>query len=195
MCNKKVVNMANMWMVRAGENAFLIDDFKQDNIIAIGWEIGDLSGKNPNEIKEIMAKKYPDATKTALGLNSGQVIRFVCDFNIGDWVISYNPQTRQYLVGKITSDYYFSEKLAKKYNKLVNEFYHHFRDVEWMGNVNRDDLSETSLKPLKSVMTIFNLNNSAKNEILYSINNNKIEWTDFYMEFADKLLEYKNNRT
>ena len=59
--------MANMWMVRAGENAFLIDDFKEDNIVAIGWEIGDLSGKNPSEIKEIMARKYPDATKTSLG--------------------------------------------------------------------------------------------------------------------------------
>ena len=54
-------------MVRAGENAFLIDDFKEDNIVAIGWEIGDLSGKNPSEIKEIMARKYPDATKTSLG--------------------------------------------------------------------------------------------------------------------------------
>lgn len=183
-----------MWMVRAGENAFLIEDFKELNIVSIGWEIEDLSGKTPNEIKEMMARKYPKASKTGLGLNSGQVIRFACDFQIGDWVISYNPQDRQYLVGKITSDYYYSEKLAKKYNRPVNEFYHHFRDVEWIGHANRDNLTETSLKPLKSVMTIFNLNNSAKNEILYSINNNKIEWTDFYIEFANKLLEYKNNR-
>ena len=43
-------------------------------------------------------------------------------------------------------------------------------------------------------MTIINLNDSAKNNILYSMNNDKIEWTDFYMEFADKVLEYKDNR-
>ena len=186
--------MANMWMVRAGENAFLIDDFKEDNIVAIGWEIGDLSGKNPSEIKEIMARKYPDATKTSLGLNSGQVIRFVCDFQIGDWVISFNPHTRRYLVGRIISDYYYSSKLAEKYNQ-TNEFYPHFRDVEWVGEVNRDDLSDSASKPLKSIMTVINLNGSAKNNILYSINLDEFTWTDFYMEFADKLLEYKNNRS
>lgn len=188
------INMANMWMVRAGENAFLIDDFKQDNIVAIGWEIGDLSGKNRDEIKDIMAKKYPEASKTSLGLNSGQVIRFVCDFQIGDWVISFNPPAHKYLVGKITSDYYYSSKLADKYNQK-NEFYPHFRDVEWMGEVRKDDLSDVALKPLKSIMTVFNINGSAKNNILYSINSDVITWPDFYMEFADKLLEYKNNRT
>ena len=181
-------------MVRAGENAFLIDDFKNFNIVVIGWEIGDLSGKSPNEIKQIMAKEYPDVSRTSLSSNSGQVIRFVCDFKVGDWVISYNPHTRNYLVGKITSDYYYSEKLAQKYNQ-PKEFYHHFRDVEWLGETNRDDLSENALKPLNAVMTIFSLNNAAKNDIITKMNYDKIEWTDFYMEFADKLLDYKDNRS
>lgn len=184
--------MVNMWIVRAGENAFLIDDFKNLSIVAIGWKIGDLSGKNPDEIKQIMKEKYSEASSTSLGLNSAQVIKFACEFEIGDYVISYNSATRNYLVGKISSDYYFSDKLAKKHN--IGESYCHFRDVEWIGETSRDDLTKTSLSPLKSVMTIFNINNSAKNEILTRMNNNKIEWTDFYMEFADKLLEYKNNR-
>lgn len=181
-------------MVRAGENAFLIDDFKKLGVVAIGWEIGDLSGKNSNEIKQIMAKKYSNFSKTRLGLNSGQVTRFACDFEIDDWVISYNPHTRNYLIGKITSDYYYSEKLAEKYNQPI-EFYHHFRNVDWLGETNRDDLSGTSLKPLKSVMTIFNLNNAAKNELITKMDYDKIEWTDFYMEFADRLLDFKNNRS
>ena len=186
-------NMADMWMVRAGENAFLIDDFKELNIIAIGWEIGDLSGKSPDEIKELMANRYPDASKTSLGLNSAQVIKFACDFEIGDFVISYNPQTRNYLVGKIISDYYYSDKLSKMHNG-GDEFYHHLRDVEWIGESNKDVLSDTALKPLKSSMTIFNLYDSAKNNILYSMNPSEIKWTDFYMEFADRLREYKDNR-
>lgn len=186
--------MVNMWMVRAGENAFLIDDFKDLNIVSIGWEIGDLSGKTSNEIKKIMEHFYPNASKVSIGLNSGQIIRFACDFEIGDYVVTYNPQTRYYLVGKITSDYYYSEKLAKKYNKEKG-FYHHFRDVNWIGKTNRDDLTQNSLKPLKSVMTIFNLNDSTKNEILSKMDYDNINWTDFYMEFADKLLEYKGNRS
>lgn len=185
--------MVDMWMVRAGENAFLIDDFKDLNIVAIGWEIGDLSGKNPDEIKYLMKKMYLEANVTSLALKSAQVIKFVCEFEIGDYVISYNPEKRNYLVGKITSDYYYSEKLSQKYNR-GKEFYHHFRDVEWIGETNRDNLRDVSLKPLKSVMTIFNLNDSAKNDILYNINYSKIEWVDFYKEFAHKLLEYRNNR-
>ena len=107
--------MSNMWTVRAGKNAFLIDDFKELNIVTIGWEVGDLSDKSSSEIKEIMTKNYPDANKKSLGLNSSQVINFVCEFQLGDWVISYNPHTRKYLVGNITSDYYYSDKLAKRY--------------------------------------------------------------------------------
>ncbi len=184
--------MTNMWMVRAGENAFLIDDFKKQNIIAIGWNLEDLSGKNPYEIKELMNKRYPEANKTSIGQNSGQVIKFVCDFKIGDYVISYNPQTRRYLIGKIASDYYYSNKLSERHN--TGETYCHFRDVEWVGETKRDDLTKNSLKPLKSIMTLFNINDAAKNEILTKMNYGKIEWPKFYMEFADKLLEYKNNR-
>ena len=186
--------MANMWMVRAGENAFLIDDFKEMDIVAVGWEIGDLSGKTKEEIKQLMAETYPNVSKTSLSLKTAQIIKFVHDFEIGDYVISYNPDSGKYLVGRIISDYYYSDKLAKKYNQ-INESYNQFRDVEWIGETDRDILTQTSLKPLKSKDTIFNLNDSAKNEILYCLNNDKIEWTDFYMEFGEKLLEYKNNRS
>ena len=176
-----------MWMVRAGEEAFLIDDFKKLNIIAIGWEIGDLSGKSYDEIKQIMKSKYPTLNKRSFGNNLAQVTKFVCDFKIGDYVISYNPKTRSYLIGKITSNYYYSDKLISSY--------HNRRNVEWLGETKRDDLSFDSSKSLNSVMTIFNIKDSAKNELLIKLNYNKIEWTDFYMEFADKLLEYKNNRS
>ncbi len=183
-----------MWMVRAGENAFLIDDFKKSNVIAIGWEIGDLSGKTPDDIKQIMGQYYPDANNKSLGNNAGQVIKFVCDFQIGDYVITYNPETHNYLVGLITSDYYYSDKLYKKYNE--NEtFYHHFRDVEWIGETNKNNLKQIALKPLKNPMTVFHLNYSAKADLLTKMNYDKIEWADFYMELADKLLEYKDDRT
>ena len=184
--------MANMWMVRAGENAFLIDDFKELNIVVIGWKLSDLSNKSPNEIKELMKEKYPQANKASLNIYSAQVTRFVYEFDIGDYVISYNPQTHMYLIGKITSNYYYSTELAKKYH--TGESYCHFRDVEWIGETKKDDLTESSLKPLKALRTIFNINDAAKNEILTKMNQNIIEWPEFYMEFADKLLEYKNNR-
>lgn len=44
--------MPDMWMVRAGENAYLIDAFKKLNVVAIGWEVGDLSGKSPMKLSK-----------------------------------------------------------------------------------------------------------------------------------------------
>ena len=44
--------MTNMWMVRAGENSFLIEDFKNNNIVAIGWDLGDLREIPDEEIAE-----------------------------------------------------------------------------------------------------------------------------------------------
>lgn len=187
--------MPNMWMVRAGENAYLIDVFKELNLVAIGWEVGDLSNMSPDEIKQIMKEKYPNFNSTRLGNNAAQVIKFVCEFEIGDYVISYNPHSHKYLVGKITSDYYYSNKLSSSVVKnKYGDLYQNIRDVKWIGETNRSDLKDIASKPLKAMMTVFNLNYSAKSDILTKMNYDKIEWTDFYMEFADKLLEYKNNR-
>jgi len=186
--------MANMWMVRAGEYAFLYDDFKNFNIVAVGWQVPDLSGKNPEEIKQIMENKYSDVTKTSLAIQSAQVIKFVCEFEIGDFVVSYDHFTRKYIVGQITSDYYYSDIISKKYGEN-NEFYSHVRDVEWIGETRRDDLSTKTAKSLNATQTIFNIRDAYKNDILYCLNLDNIEWTDFYMELADKLIEYKDDRS
>ena len=50
--------MVNMWMVRAGQGSFLIDDFIKNNLVAIGWNLGDLSDKSDDEIKELYKNKY-----------------------------------------------------------------------------------------------------------------------------------------
>ncbi|MFN8342903.1 MAG: hypothetical protein U0V64_14670 [Cyclobacteriaceae bacterium] len=35
--------MSNMWMVRAGEHGYLIEEFPQKNVVGLGWnDLGDL---------------------------------------------------------------------------------------------------------------------------------------------------------
>ena len=41
----------NMLMVRAGEKSFLLDDFKDLNVVSIGWEIGNLTWKKSKSNK------------------------------------------------------------------------------------------------------------------------------------------------
>ena len=54
-----------MWMVRAGQGAYLIDDFRSNEIVAIGWDkITDLSRiNNPEEVKSLLKNTYPDYKK------------------------------------------------------------------------------------------------------------------------------------
>ena len=158
--------MANMWMVRAGENAFLIDDFIELNIVSIGWQLGDLSNKNYDDIKKLMNNVYSEYDKNRLSKNASQINKFVNEFKINDYVISYNSFNRKYYVGKIVSDYYYSNLLTKKYNK---DCYSHFRNVEWLGEVSRDDLKNNSRKSLNGLMTIFSINSEIMEEILYKM--------------------------
>lgn len=157
-----MIKMTNMWMVRAGKNAFLIDDFKDLNIIAIGWELGDLSSKNRDEIKQLVEKTYPDSSKTVQDIYSSQIIKFVDDFQVGDYVLSYNPFTHYYLIGKISSEYYHSDILAEKYE---DDPYSNFRSVEWLGEFPRDYLNKKTKKSLNAMRTIFSLKEDSQKNI------------------------------
>ena len=188
--------MTNMWMVRAGENGIYIDDFKKYGIIAIGFVgLGDLTNLNQTQIRQAVCDAYPNYNNLQIGMQSGQVNKFVNEFQIDDYVVSYNPKKDLYLVGRITSDYYYSNELLNKNNDFK---YSNFRNVEWLGEVKKYRLSKNTRKSLRSALTISQLYDDAQNEILNEFNNSnidKVDWADFYREFADKLLEFKDNRT
>ena len=151
-----------MWMVRAGENAYLFDEFKSKKVVAIGWnEVGDLSNlSTPEEVKQIVIEKYPEYSLGKLNITSGQLIRFRFKFNKGDYVITYNPEERIYLIGEIIGDY--------EYNPNLLEYYH-IRQVKWLGDVPRDLLSTSTKNTLGAISTLFELTESAIEEILQAL--------------------------
>ncbi|PAV05482.1 restriction endonuclease [Methanobacterium bryantii] len=154
-------------MVRAGQNAFLIDDFKSKNIVAIGWdEIGDLSAcKSHNAVKKLVNKKYPEFKEGKVNITASQINKFRFEFNKGEYVVSYNPEERIYLIGEISSDYIFKENSTR---------HNHIREVKWIGNVNRDDLSVSTRNTLGAISTIFEINGDASSEMISVINGKKV---------------------
>ena len=150
--------MANMWMVRAGSNSFLINDFKQNNLVAIGWNLGDLTNKSGDEIYELFRKKYRN-TRSAM-----QVIRFVYDIKIGDYVVTYDRENRTYLLGKITSDYYHSDKITKVDD--ANDNYWDIHDVKWLCELPKDSFKKSTQGTLGTQTTVFHINDDAKYDIL-----------------------------
>ena len=168
----------NMWMVRAGESAYLIDDFKKKNYVAIGWNrIKDASKiKDREEIKQLIQEKYSENKKHQNIVSAGQFSRFLFEFKKGDYVLSYDPDNREYLVGELTGDY--------EYDANQREYYH-ARRVKWLGKVSRDKLSTSTRNTLGAISTIFEINDVAQKEII-SVLEGKREIEDEVQEGTDE---------
>ena len=152
------MNKKQLWMVRAGEGAFLIDDFLTKNIVSIGWNtIGDLSKvNNLDKLKELIREKFPDYKDGQIISSAGQIYRFLSEFKKGDCVMTYNPSERTYSIGEIESDYRFDEKISE---------YFHVREIKWIGKVRRDDLSTSTKNTLGATLTIFEIPKQAREEL------------------------------
>lgn len=92
------------WLVRAGEDGYLIDEFAR-GFVAIGWhKIGDLSAVNSEEeISELYNYAYPDEKPVKARLAISMICRFRFTLEKDQRVVTYDPQQREYLVGHITS--------------------------------------------------------------------------------------------
>lgn len=152
-------DLTNMWMVRAGKNAMFIDDFERLNVVAVGWGLGDLTNKTSDEIKELVYKHYPNNSNKSNGKIAANEIKFRHKLNVGDYVLSYNNWTHNYLFGKITSDYYYD-------SLLINDEFSDVRDVEWLCKIPKDNLKKTTQNSLGSLLTIFKIEGDAKKDIL-----------------------------
>ena len=166
--------MATMWMVRAGEEGYLIDEFERGGFIAIGWhELGDLSSISlKDELRERYERTYPDENPYKVGGAVGVIYKFCCVLEVGQKVVTYNTQTREYMIGTVESDYYYST------DEIDNEIdYVHFRRVDWIDDkVSRDELSVSSRFSLGSGQTVFSVNEEVSTELLsLSDNNGDIE--------------------
>ncbi len=152
------MNKNQLWMVRAGEGAFLVEDFLTKNIVAIGWNAtGDLSKvENIEKLKELVRKNYPEYKNGQVISSAGQIHRFLIDFKIGDCVMTYNPSERTYSIGEIVSGYKFDETSCE---------YFHTREVRWIGKVQRDDLSTSTKNTLGAIMTIFDIPKQPREEL------------------------------
>ncbi|MBL7840160.1 MAG: restriction endonuclease [Cyclobacteriaceae bacterium] len=153
MSNKQIV-----WMVRAGEGAFLAEEFLSKSRVSIGWKLlGDLDKiKDIHELRERYKQVYPDSKPGKVILCSGQIFRFKSEFKIGDYVVTYNAQERQYSLGTIESDYEYHKE---------DELQPHWRKVKWLKKIDRDGLSATAKNSLGSIMTIFLIDKSILDEL------------------------------
>lgn len=180
--------MKNLWMVRAGEDATLIEEFKSRNIVAIGWRIGDLSDKSEEEIKQLIEYKYSEKSINSIANITSQIVKFKNKIKIDDYVLTFNPSTNMYSLGMITSDYYYSEQfedLGEKYKG-----YNDTRNVKWLGEIPKDELKDSTKSTLGASTTLFNINKNAKTDIFNVFRNiNEAEYDNSAKIIRDYLDE------
>ncbi len=155
----------NLWMVRAGKGAYLVEKFIEKSIVAIGWnELGELPNDITGEdLKERLRKSYPNYSRERINNHAGQIIRFVNEFQIGDGVLTYDSSRRIYHLGVFSSEYRYDPTFE----------FHHVRTVKWHNEIHRDTLSNKVNNSLGSISTIFNIPPDIKKEILRVLNLNE----------------------
>lgn len=143
------VASSTMWMVRAGEQGWRFEVFKEGSIVSIGWhEMGDLNSlQTREEFVRAAERAYPEAKKASIPGSAGQTFRFVREIKAGDAIVTYNPAERAYLVGTVTGAYAFDPKQSSDHPNI--------RSVEWRGRVQRDALSVATRNSLGSTLTLF----------------------------------------
>lgn len=140
----------NAWLVRPiphGTNR--INEFRTQNIIAIGWpKIGDLTGLSREELKTLLNGPPYELDGLELGNAYATIDIFVNQMNIGDTVLVANGDDIYF--AEITSDYQFDISVDP-------DGFSHQRQVRWLSNTSRKELSKELRSSLKVHRTTANL--------------------------------------
>ena len=133
--------VSRFWMVRAGEGGYLFPEFERTGRIGIDWEFaGDFTEITTLEaMKSRIAATDPTRHPSALANSASMAFKFRVVMQKGDRVVTYDPQSRQYLMGTIAGDYEYGDSLKDS---------PHTRRVEWRGHVSRDVLRPASRNTL-----------------------------------------------
>ena len=135
----------NAWMIRPNpHNKYRLNEFKEKNMVAIGWpNIGNLSGKSKEDIREILSGKPYEYRSTTLGHADTVVDIMVNQMEIGDYVLI--PDGDDIYFAIIDSDYQYDLSVDNN-----EDGYPHQRQVKnFTSRISRKELSDGLRSKLK----------------------------------------------
>ncbi|MDO5849443.1 MAG: AAA family ATPase [Methanobrevibacter sp.] len=167
-------NKNQIWILSPGEQAKLWEEFLENNVIAVGW--GALGNLNAFSSKDEIHKELKKVFGKASHSDKNAIYEFSKEMKIGDIVIIKKGNSKILGVGKITSNYRYSE-IFEDYDNYAN-----LRNVKWL-KVGEWD-SEITL-PIK---TLTNITNTYGHKLLEKIDLPKV--SDIYTkeQFLDEAI-------
>ncbi|MBS9478371.1 restriction endonuclease [Ancylobacter radicis] len=177
----------------------LYNAFKEKAVIAIGWsDIGPLTHLNTREkIAARVATTWPEWKPQAVAMSAGQLYRFRSEMKIGDYVVTYDPSRRVYLLGEIAGDY--------RWDPSIDADDPNVRSVTWQGEVSRDLLSVRSRNSLGAISTLFQLSADVIDDLLRAHKSHQpakadlaasveIAEEDVFKNIQEKAIEFTKDR-
>lgn len=148
-----------MWKVNAGRRSVFASEFLNRNTAAIGWaEAGDYTDvASKDELFRRVKAAYTDWTDRQIEVGVGQMWRFLRVVRVGDTVLTYDPATRLYHLGRIDGE--------PKYRPDDIPSLPVQRAVTWTGSVSRDDLSSRAKGKLGAILTLFRVEEQTAREL------------------------------
>lgn len=157
--------MTQMWMVRS-EGGSLYEAFREREVVAVGWNQlapHAKAGVGRERLLSLYQSAEPQAKQGTAISAASQVWRFVNEIKTGDWVISYSPANRTYLVGTVDGPNEHHPEWAEQGMPLA-------RPVRWQPReLPRDNLSIDTKNRLGSTLTLFKVPGNAMREVLATL--------------------------
>lgn len=188
------------WLIRAGRGGAHAADWIRKSIVGIGWDFGgaDIASMSREQIEAAYASAHPEDSKQKVAANVGQVFRFAHAMAPGDTVVMYDPAVHLYHIGTVDGP---CQPVAG------TEGVTYARAVAWSKTAPRDALAQASKNSLGSIQTLFAISKEAMADLEAAATRRAVtsvgapcaadgdfSWIEFYMELADQLLPYKDDR-
>lgn len=127
--------------------------------MAIGWaEAGNyVSVPTKDELSARVKTAYPDRTDRQTEVAVGQIWRFLREVRTGDSVLTYDPSTRLYHLGRIEGE---AQYRPNEVPSLPIQ-----RPVTWTSSVSRDELSTRAKNKLGAILTLFLIEEQTAREL------------------------------
>ena len=157
--------MPAMWMVR-GDAGRLYEEFRDSSAVALGmdaWASQARKGMSRNQLKELYRSAEPTAGEGKIATGASQIWRFINEIAIDDFVVTYAPANRTYLLGVVAGDAVPRAPDSAQEMALT-------RVVDWKHEIPRDSLSQPTKNSLGSTLTIFQVPARAAAELLQLAN-------------------------
>ena len=140
------------WVVRVPKGDEVIKTIKNKGIVAVGFRIEKSIAHviDREKIKELYRSARPDATEPRVAVAAGQLYRIAQVIKDGDWILTPNRSTRTILYGRVKGDYVFLKD-------AIGSGYSHAREVEWLGEFSRDQMSVPLRNSIGGISTVLNM--------------------------------------